>query len=106
MDEDVEVEEETGTSYSINEAINALLEELKNLGLDFLPGSMLYEYNMEDGQRVILLSKEIPDFVIEDRKAILLTEFEWQVGEIKPADTDEDEEMDIYQTVFYLEDVI
>ena len=105
--EEEEIEEEVDdTSYSVNEAIDALLEELGVLGLDFIEGSMLYDYNMDEGQRVTLLSNEIPNFILEDGNPLLLTRFEWQVEEIKPADTDEDEEMNIYQTVFYLEDVI
>lgn len=94
----------TETGYIISEAISALITALEELSLDFIMDSMLYEYDADEGQKVIFLSEEIPEFVIREKKLLEISEFGWTVQSIQPYENDKD--LALYQTVFSLEDVI
>lgn len=94
----------TETSYLISEGISALITALEELGLIFMMDSMLYEYDAGEGQKVILLSEEIPDFEIRADELLTISEFDWMVQSIQPYENDDD--VALYQTVFMLEDVI
>jgi hypothetical protein len=94
----------TETGYLISEGINTLITALEELGLIFMMDSMLYEYDADEGQKVILLSEEIPDFEIHADELLTISEFDWIVQSIQPYENDDD--VVLYQTIFSLEDVI
>jgi hypothetical protein len=94
----------TDTEYVISEAISALITALEELGLVFMMDSMEYEYDDDEGQKVVLLSEDIPDFEVKEDELLTISGFDWVVQSIQPYKTDNDVAM--YQTVFILEDVI
>jgi len=86
-------------TYSVSEAISALLTELEKMEIDFDRDSIIYAYEKDEGQTVSIITDDIPDFEIGE-DMLIISEFEWIVQRIgQNADGD-------YVTTFLLEDAI
>ena len=86
-------------TYSVSEAIAALLAELEKMEIEFDRDSIAYAYEKGEGQFVSISTDNIPDFETGE-DFLTISEFEWVVQRIAQNDDGE------YITTFLLEDGI